>query len=50
VPVEEAFERYVIPAQYKNYRQFSWGIPIGRTYEQLCDEWSGKLVNVLNYS
>jgi len=48
--VEEAVERYVIPAQYKNYRRFSWGFPIGRTYEQFYAEWSGEPVNVLNYS
>jgi cyclase len=50
VPVEEAAERYVIPDRYKNYVQFSWGFTIGRTYEQLYAEWSGKPVNVLNYS
>jgi len=28
---------------------FSWGFAIGRTYEQLYAEWSGKPVQVLNY-
>jgi len=50
VPVEEAVERYVVPDKYKNYRQFSWGFAIGRTIEQLYAEWSGKPVQVLNYS
>ena len=49
VPVEEASERYVVPNRYKNYIQFSWGFTIGRTYEQLYAEWSGKPVQVLNY-
>jgi cyclase len=50
VPVEEAVERYVVPAKYKDFRQFSWGFCIGRTIEQLYAEWSGKPGNVLNYS
>ena len=50
VPVEDAVELYVIPDKYKNYVQFSWGFTIGRTYEQLYAEWSGKPVQVLNYS
>jgi hypothetical protein len=50
MPVQEAVERYVIPAPYKNYRRFSRSFPIGRTYEQLYDEWSRKPVNVLNYT
>src|SRR5579863_5575344 len=50
VPVEEAADRYVIPDRYKNYVQFSWGFTIGRTYEQLYAEWSGKPVQILNYS
>jgi glyoxylase-like metal-dependent hydrolase (beta-lactamase superfamily II) len=50
VPVEDAVEQYVVPDKYKNYRMFSWGFTIGRTYEQLYAEWSGKPVNVLNYS
>jgi hypothetical protein len=29
---------------------FSWGFAIGRTHEQLYAEWSGKPINVLNYS
>jgi hypothetical protein len=29
---------------------FSWGFVIGRTYEHLYAEWSGKPVQVLNYS
>ena len=50
VSVEEAIEEYVVPDKFKNYRMFSWGFTIGRTYEQLYAEWSGKPVNVLNYS
>jgi cyclase len=50
VPVEVAVERYVVPAKYKDFRQFSWGFCISRTIEQLYGEWSGKPVNVLNYS
>lgn len=50
VPVEEAAERFVIPDRYKNYRFFSWGFTIGRTIEQLYAEWSGKPVQILNYS
>lgn len=50
VPVEEAVERYVVPDKFKNYRQFSWGFAIGRTIEQLYAEWSGKPVQILNYS
>jgi len=50
VPVEEAVERYVVPDKFKAYRQFSWGFAIGRTIEQLYAEWSGKPVQVLNYS
>ncbi|HTC62571.1 MAG TPA: MBL fold metallo-hydrolase [Candidatus Saccharimonadales bacterium] len=50
VPVEEAAERYVIPEKFKNYRMFSWGFTIGRTYEQFYAEWSGKPVKILNYS
>jgi glyoxylase-like metal-dependent hydrolase (beta-lactamase superfamily II) len=50
VPVEDAAERYVIPEKFKNYRMFSWGFTIGRTYEQFYAEWSGKAVKVLNYS
>jgi cyclase len=50
VPVEEAVERYVVPAKYKDFRQFSWGFCIGRTIEQLYAEWSGKPGPVLNYS
>ena len=50
VPVEDAVELYVIPDKYKNYVQFSWGFTIGRTCEQLYAEWSGKPVQVLNYS
>jgi glyoxylase-like metal-dependent hydrolase (beta-lactamase superfamily II) len=50
VPLEDAVERYIVPDKYKSYRMFSWGFAIGRTYEQLYAEWSGKPVNVLNYS
>ncbi len=50
VPVEEAVERYVVPARYKDFRQFSWGFCISRTIEQLYAEWSRKPVQVLNYS
>jgi cyclase len=50
VPVEEATERYVVPDKYKNLRQFSWGFAFGRTIEQFYAEWSGKPVQVLNYS
>jgi len=50
VPVEDAIEQYVVPEKFKNYRMFSWGFTIGRTYEQLYAEWSGKPVKVLNYS
>src|SRR5579863_2522527 len=50
VPVEEAVERYVVPDRFKSYRQFSWGFAVGGTTEQLYAEWSGKPVNVLNYS
>ncbi|HWY32788.1 MAG TPA: MBL fold metallo-hydrolase [Candidatus Acidoferrum sp.] len=50
VSVEEAIEEYVVPDKFKNYRMFSWGFTIGRTYEQFYAEWSGKPVNVLNYS
>jgi len=49
VPVEEAVEQYAVPDKYKKYRMFSWGFTIGRTYEQLYAEWSGKPVQVLNY-
>ena len=49
-PVEEAVERYVVPDRYKGYRMFSWGFTIGRTIEQLYAEWSGKPVQILNYS
>jgi len=49
VAVEEATERYVVPAKYKDFRQFSWGFCIGRTIEQFYAEWSGKPVHVLNY-
>ena len=45
VPVEEAVEHYVVPDKFKNYRMFSWGFTIGRTYEQLYAEWSGKPVS-----
>ena len=50
VPVEDAVEQYAVPDKYKNYRMFSWGFAIGRTYEQLYAEWSGKPVQILNYS
>jgi hypothetical protein len=50
VPVEEAAERYVVPAKYKDFRQFSWGFYITRTIQQLYGEWSGKPGKVLNYS
>jgi glyoxylase-like metal-dependent hydrolase (beta-lactamase superfamily II) len=50
VPVEDAVELYIVPDKYKNYRMFSWGFTIGRTYEQMYGEWSGKPVQVLNYS
>jgi glyoxylase-like metal-dependent hydrolase (beta-lactamase superfamily II) len=50
VPVEEAVERYVVPDKYKGLRQFSWGFAISRTIEQLYAEWSGKPIQVLNYS
>jgi glyoxylase-like metal-dependent hydrolase (beta-lactamase superfamily II) len=50
VPVEDGADRYVVPAKYKDFRQFSWGFCIGRTIEQLYAEWSGKPVHVLNYS
>jgi cyclase len=50
VPVEEAVERYIVPDKYKGYRMFSWGFAIGRTYEQLYAEWSGRPVQILNYS
>jgi cyclase len=50
VAVEEAAERYVVPDRFKSYRQFSWGFCIGRTIEQLYAEWSGKPVQILNYS
>jgi len=50
VPVDEAVERYVVPDRFKSYRQFSWGFAIGRTIEQLYAEWSGKPVQILNYS
>lgn len=50
VPVEEAVERYLVPERFKNYRQFSWGFAFGRTIEQLYAEWSGKPVEILNYS
>jgi hypothetical protein len=47
---EVAAERHVIPDRFKNYRQFSSGFAIGRTTEQLYAEWSGKPVQILNYS
>jgi glyoxylase-like metal-dependent hydrolase (beta-lactamase superfamily II) len=50
VPVEDAIEQYVVPDKFKNYRMFSWGFTIGRTYQQLYGEWSAKPVPVLNYS
>jgi cyclase len=50
VPVEEATERYVVPAKYKDFRQFSWGFTVGRTIEQFYAEWSGKPGPILNYS
>jgi len=50
VPVQDAIEQYVVPDKFKNYRMFSWGFTIGRTYEQLYVEWSGKPVQILNYS
>jgi hypothetical protein len=50
VPVEEAVERYVVPAKYKDFRQCSLGFCISRTIEQLYAELSGKLVQILNYS
>ena len=50
VPVEEAVDQYIVPDRFKNYRMFSWGFTIGRTYEQFYAEWSGKPVNILNYS
>jgi cyclase len=50
IPVEDAVERYVVPAKFKDYRQFSWGFAIGRTIEQFYAEWSGKPGHVLNYS
>jgi cyclase len=50
VPVEKAADRYVVPDRFKSYRQFSWGFCFNRTYEQLYAEWSGKPVQVLNYS
>ncbi len=50
VPVENAVEQYVVPEKFKNYRMFSWGFTIGRTYEQLYAEWSGKPGQILNYS
>jgi len=50
VPVEEAVERYIVPDRFKNYRQFSWGFAVSRTIEQLYAEWSGKPVQILNYS
>jgi glyoxylase-like metal-dependent hydrolase (beta-lactamase superfamily II) len=49
VPVEEATERYVVPAKWKDMRQFSWGFCVGRTIEQHYAEWSGKPGPVLNY-
>jgi glyoxylase-like metal-dependent hydrolase (beta-lactamase superfamily II) len=48
VPVEEATERYIVPAKWKDMRQFSWGFCVGRTIEQHYAEWSGK-GPVLNY-
>jgi hypothetical protein len=50
VPVEEAVERYIVPDRFKNYRQFSWGFAVSRTIEQLYADWSGKPVQILNYS
>jgi len=49
VPVEEAVDRYAVPAKYKDFRQFSWGFTIGRTIQQLYAEWSGKPGHILNY-
>jgi hypothetical protein len=48
--VEDAVEQYIVPDKYKSYRMFSWGFAIGRTYEQLYAEWSGKPIQILNYS
>lgn len=50
VKFEQAVERQIVPYRYKNYRMFSWGFTISRTDEQLYAEWSGKPVNLLNYS
>lgn len=50
VPMDEAVERYTVPARYKDYRQFSWSFCISRTIEQLYAGWSGKPGPVLNYS
>src|ERR1700733_2731228 len=50
VPAEDAVEQFVVPDKFKSYRMFSWGFTIGRTYEQLYAEWSGKPVQILNYS
>lgn len=49
VPVEEAFDRYVVPAKYKDFRQFSWGFTIGRTIQQFYAEWTGKPGHPLSY-
>ncbi len=39
VPLDEAVERYVVPAAWKNFRMFSWGFCIGRTFAQFYTEW-----------
>ena len=49
-PVNAIYSEDDLPEKYKNFRQFSWGFCIGRTYEQLYAEWSGKPVQILNYS
>jgi glyoxylase-like metal-dependent hydrolase (beta-lactamase superfamily II) len=49
VPGQEAAQRYVVPEKWKNLRMFSWGFSVGRTIEQLYEEW-GKPGSVLNYS
>ena len=50
VPVEETVERYVVPTASKITANSPGALAIGRTTEQLYAEWSGKPLQILNYS
>ena len=42
VPAQEAANRYIVPAKFKNFPIYGWGFTIGPTITKLYAEWQAE--------